>query len=77
MFFNDILGKTAWSKLLDIFFHIMFECADGRSDQFYQWIYVNDRNAVRDNNCNVKKVFVAANEIFIFMEAAMYNLIQI
>jgi len=31
----DAEGLTAWSKLLDIFFHIMFECLDGRSDQFY------------------------------------------
>nr|BAO18452.1 globin [Polypedilum nubifer] len=26
--------KAAWTKLLDIFFHVMFECIDGRSEQF-------------------------------------------
>lgn len=30
-----LLGKVAWNKLLDIFFHIMFECMDGRSEQFF------------------------------------------
>lgn len=27
-------GKTAWSKLLDIFFHIIYECIDGRAAQY-------------------------------------------
>ncbi|KAL7039743.1 hypothetical protein ACKWTF_000095 [Chironomus riparius] len=26
--------KESWTKLLDIFFHVMFECIDGRSEQF-------------------------------------------
>lgn len=32
--FISLTGKIAWTKLLDIFFHIVFECADGRSEQF-------------------------------------------
>jgi len=31
----DDEGKVAWNKLLDIFYHIMFECLDGRSEQFF------------------------------------------
>ncbi|KAG5674759.1 hypothetical protein PVAND_004709 [Polypedilum vanderplanki] len=27
--------KAAWNKLLDIFFHVIFECIDGRSEQFF------------------------------------------
>ncbi|CRK93815.1 CLUMA_CG007342, isoform A [Clunio marinus] len=30
----DEQGKIAWTKLLDIFFHVIFECLDGRADQF-------------------------------------------
>ncbi|CRL02393.1 CLUMA_CG015163, isoform A [Clunio marinus] len=30
----DEKGNVAWSKLLDIFYHVMFECIDGRSEQF-------------------------------------------
>lgn len=28
-------GKEAWEKFLDIMYNVIFECLDGRSDQFF------------------------------------------
>lgn len=31
---SQLTGEVAWSKLLDIFFNVIYECLDGRAEQF-------------------------------------------